>query len=275
MRTTKIWFGLLILFFFLVISLAPLAIKYYQNEKYTRLITYEPIDHNSCHIGATEPTIVLRIDDIRAYSVPAHYLIDEILNRKLSVVLGVIPRNLEKDKGFIDYLQKIRTNPLVEIAQHGTEHNENDMDITNESLKEGNIKIQELVGVKPVTYITPFNEISSASREIVSHYFRIISGKQGVIKEGEEVAEIGYTAATYDYANSQEVSIETIVSKCEDALNKTNLCVIMIHPQEYSSNINNSKSLSEDKFNEFKDLLTRLQELDARFSTFNDIVSCN
>ncbi|KKS22144.1 MAG: hypothetical protein UU80_C0013G0038 [candidate division WWE3 bacterium GW2011_GWA1_41_8] len=68
-----------------------------------------------------------------------------------------------------------------------------DKSITNDSLIEGYGKIQKVLGVLPITYIPPYNEVSLESREIISNYFRIISGEQGIIKEGEKIAEIGYT----------------------------------------------------------------------------------
>jgi len=241
---------------------------------FDEIITYEQTEHNSCHINIIEPTIVLRIDDVRAYSVPTPYLVNEIIDRNLAVTLGVIPHNLEKDDNILKYLISIREDPNIEIAQHGTLHDKSDIDMNERSLLEGTINLQNILGVRPVTYIIPYNEITEKTREIVSKYFKIISGKQDILKEGEEIAEIGYTVETYYYSENQEVSIDYIIEKCKSSLNEKNLCVIEIHPQEYSTDINNPKYLSEDKFNEFKEMLDRLQELDAKFSTFNDLVTC-
>ncbi len=274
MRTTKLWFGLLILFFFVVISLAPFGIKYFMIHENERTIIYNQTESTSCHINAIEPTIILRIDDVRAYSTLAKPLVDEILGRTISVTLGVIPRDLEKDPVMIKYLKEIKTSPYAEIAQHGTYHNESDKNIDNESLIEGFGKIQKVLGVLPVTYIPPYNEVSLESNEIISRYFRIISGEQGIIKEGEKVAEIGYTEETYYYDKNEPVPIEIIINKCDESLRTTNLCVIAIHPQEYAVNINNPTIISQEKFEEFKILLDNLQNLEAEFSTFNDVVSC-
>ena len=48
----------------------------------------------------------------------------------------------------------------------------------------------------------------------------------------------------------------------------------MMHPQEYATDINNPVDLSEEKFQEFKLMLDKLQELNVRFSTFKDLVAC-
>ncbi len=251
--------------------------SYFDNSggNFDNFITYNQSQHQSCHINIIEPTIVLRIDDIRAYSILTQYLVNEIINRNLSATLGVIPYNLEKDKILQKYLLNIRENPNIEIAQHGTYHNESDINISEEELLSGNIKIQETLGVKPITYIPLYNNVTTEAKNMISKYFKIISGEQEILKEGEKIAEIGYTTTTYFYTQNQTNPIEQIVEKCKQSLHKTNLCVVALHPQEYSTDINNPSVLSKEKFEEFKLILDKLQELNARFSTFKDIAACS
>ena len=139
---------------------------------------------------------------------------------------------------------------------------------------EGYGKIQNILGVIPVTYIPPYNDISEESKEIISNYFRIISKDGEVVKEGEKVAEIGQTISTYAYTSNEIVRIEKIVSKCKESLDKTNVCVVTIHPQEYANDINYAIILSKERFVEFKSMLDELEGLEAEFSTFNDLVVC-
>jgi len=243
-------------------------------NKFTGLAVYNPeVRADYCTINTPYRTIILRLDDVRAYSKLTEPLVDEILKRNSSVTLGVIPRNLEKDKAMIKYLQEIKENPLVEIAQHGNYHNESDIEINETYLLEGYLKIQEKIGVSPVTYIPPFNEISWESKEAISKHFKIISGEQGAIREGY-VAEIGYTEETYWYDKNISAPLQTVIDGCEKSLEKTNICVIAIHPQEYAININNAVELDTEKFIEFERLLNGLQELNASFANFKDIVRC-
>ena len=240
-----------------------------------KTIIYNQTQSNSCHINAVEPTIILRMDDVRAYSKLTKPLVDEIMNRNISVTLGVIPKNLETDKDMIKYLIEIKANPNIEIAQHGNLHEESDKNISEESLLEGYGKIQNIISVVPVTYIPPYNEISKESKDIVGNYFRIISGTGGLIKEGEKIAEIGQTIATYYYTTNEVVPLERIISKCEESLNKTNICVINIHPQEYATNINNPVILDKNRFEEYKNLLDELENLNTKFSRFTDVIYCS
>lgn len=239
-----------------------------------KTIIYNQTESNSCHINAIEPTIILRMDDVRAYSKLTKPLVDEIVSRNISVTLGVIPKDLEKDYQIAKYLNEIKSNPHIEIAQHGNYHNESDKNISNDSLLEGYAKIQTILSVVPVTYILPHNEVSLGSKEIISNYFRVISGEQGIFREGEKYAEIGYTEETYYYDKNYSVPVETIINKCEESLRNINLCVIAIHPQEYSTNINNPSVLDKNKLEEFKHLLDKLENLNASFSTFKDLVFC-
>jgi hypothetical protein len=218
-----------------------------------------------------EPTIILRIDDVRAYSTTSKPLIDEIIRRNMSATLGVIPRDLEKDKKIPDYLIEIKENSLIEIAQHGANHNESDINISEETLLEGNKKIQEIIGIKPITYIPPYNNISEESKEMIGDYFSLLSGDQDILKN-DKIPEIGYTVSTYSYTTQQIVSNKEIISKCKQSLEKNNLCVVMIHPQEYSSDPNNPKEISPERFNDFKEMLDGLEKLESNFGTFKDLL---
>lgn len=128
------------------------------------------------------------------------------------------------------------------------------------------------LGFLPVTYIPPYNKLPSEAVDIISKYFRIISGTSGMLKEGN-IAEIGFTTETYNYNKNENVPIETIISDCKKSIEKTNLCVVVIHPQEYKDE-SNKKEISPEKFRQFKEMLDKLQQLNATFSTFKDTVYC-
>jgi hypothetical protein len=277
MNTKKTLFTLSLLFFLALMVLFSLMFNpsYYSKAPWEKQKQYQMTNYTSCQINLVEPTIILRMDDVRAYSYPVAPLVDEVLKRDLSITLGIIPRDLEKDQKMLKYLNEIKDNPNIEIAQHGTTHSEADITITQESLFEGNQKIKTLLSTTPVTYITPYNQISNSSKEMVSNYFRVISSQENILKEGKNAVEIGYTVGTYKYIDNEITNLDEIISKCKDSLEKTNVCVIMIHPQEYSMYISNAKNLSNNKFENFKTMLNELENLNAEFKTFNEITHCN
>lgn len=273
MKKTKLWFGLLILFFISIFAVSPLIYHAFVSN-YDSIGSYPEPGHKSCHITITEPTIILRIDDVRAYSVPTHYLIDEVLKRNMSVVLGVIPKGLSEDNSMVNYLNSIKKNKNVEIAQHGYTHELSDENITDYNLLMGRQIIIYTLRIFPVTYIPPFNAVSSDTMNILKKHFDVISINGGKIKEGEASAEIDQMVETYNYDKGYENSIAFIIAECRDNIEKYNICVVTIHPQEFSTKDVGVKDLDKEKFEEFKRLLDSLQSLHARFSTFHDLVNC-
>jgi peptidoglycan/xylan/chitin deacetylase (PgdA/CDA1 family) len=264
--------GLIFYFYFLNLIAGDYTFKVGTEE----IMNYHPLKQNSCHITATKPTIIMRMDDVRAYSVPTPYLIDEVISRKLAMTLAVIPIDLEKDGKMRNYLLFVKDNPRIEIAQHGDNHVPGESNISQYDLIEGNLKIQKLLGVIPVTYTPPYNSYTPEARKVIEEYFNVLSGEDyQIIKEGEDLAEIGYTVSTYIYSKHEIVPVDSVVEQCKNNLDKTNLCVIMIHPQEYSTNINSPDTLSPKRLEDFKSMLDKLQALNATFSTFKDIVSCD
>lgn len=242
-------------------------------DKYDNITIYEQSEHHSCHITITEPTIVIRLDDVRANSYPVKYVVDELLNNDMGVVLGVIPESLEEDIKLRKYLLSIKDNPNVEIAQHGLFHNESDLRITEKQLIEGNKIIQENIGVQPITYIPPYNTVDASSLSWIEEHFKIISSGESNLKEGE-IASIGQTISNYYYTSSEEVDMNKIISSCKASLDLFNVCVITLHPQEYSTNINNPDDVSEEKMERLNYMISELKKLNASSSTFRDIVQC-
>ena len=264
MNKTKFWFGCLIIFFIIVYLLTPIWFNSLIKKNITPIV-YNSTESYSCHITITEPTIVLRMDDVRAYSIPTPFLVNEILRENLSVTLGVIPKDIDKDLKIKKYLMSIRENPKIEIAQHGVYHAESDIHIKEKDVIVGNEKIQRILGVQPITYIPPFNKINQSSKIFIEKHFKILSAKE-VLKEGK-IAEIGKTIGTYDYLKSVDISNEEVYYKCKNSLENTNICVVALHPQEWGKE-------KLENFDDFKDLLTKLQSLNARFSTFKELVNC-
>lgn len=228
------------------------------------------VEYDSVYTTNNQRKIILRMDDVRAYSVPTPYLVDEVISRNVSITLGVIPNHLENDKNMQEYLLGIRKNPNIEIAQHGNVHDESDETITEESLLNGKTKIQEVIKVNPVTYIPPYNFVSADSIQIISKYFKVLSAKFEPLRKDHGIFEVSGNVETYHYYTKEYVPANEVVSECEDSLNKNNYCVIIIHPQEYSTDINHATDLSEERFNDFKTMLDGLEGLNADFVTFNE-----
>ena len=219
-------------------------------------------------------SIILRLDDVRAFSEPTPYVINAALKKNIPITLGVIPRNLENDKGMINYLKGLENDSRVEIALHGYWHNTSDAEMGEDGVLSARKKLIDLLGVVPESYIPPFNNISAFTYLAVANHFKVISSGEPVILQGK-IVEIGQSVSTENFYLEQEVPIDTTISKCIFELNKTGICVVTVHPQEYTTKINGASALDIDKLANYSVMLDRLKGLNASFANFNDIVYCS
>lgn len=214
----------------------------------------------------SEKKIVIRIDDIQAFAWQdiSTRMIQESLNRGIPPVLGVIPKGLEDDKIIVDFLKSRSCN--IEIAQHGWQHSYYEfVNLTEEQayqrLIAGKSVLQRLFDEKIVTFIPPNNAYSNESARALDRAgFTIISS------EGH--GDFDYSASTYDFPNKRLVPIQDIVEKCDDSLMKKNLCIIMVHPQDYATN----DKFDEEKFDTYLQLLDKLEDLNASFVRMKDLI---
>jgi hypothetical protein len=261
MKETKFWFGLLIVFFIFVYAIVP-AYLFGKIDLPHNVINYKQIERHSCHIMIEEPTILFRLDDVRGYSKPTPEIVNKFIKENISITLGVIPVGLDSE--LKRYLISIKSNPLIEIAQHGYKHNVSESDISVNNLIEGRLILQRDLGVLPITYIPPLNNISENAYYRLSSYFKVISGGQNNLKSGD-IAEIGQTIGTYDYEKNYSFSNTEIVETCRQNLAKFNFCVVTLHPQEFKS---------QEDYVLLDDLLWQLNKLNTEYKTFAQATYC-
>jgi hypothetical protein len=118
----------------------------------------------------------------------------------------------------------------------------------------------------PITFIPPFNLISDEARRAAEDLsIKIISSIGGSLYD--------YHTKTYNFDNKRIIPVESIVSDCENTFATTSVCVIMIHPQDYS---NSKKKLDEELYNDYYiGLLEALQKKNVKFATFEQIYSAS
>lgn len=125
--------------------------------------------------------------------------------------------------------------------------------------------------INPVTFIPPYNEYNKNTTRALSRLgFRIISGKESEYKFDGNMMYIGYDTQT-KYSDQKElIPVDKIIDGCSKSLDEKNVCVIMIHPQDYVKA--DLKTLDKDKYTQFVELLDRLKKLNAKFITFRYIL---
>jgi peptidoglycan/xylan/chitin deacetylase (PgdA/CDA1 family) len=292
---TKIIFTLLLILAFAVIITGSVYKEevsnynlFYQTEsQYNSLIelirTVESQNTELSYCNPTQPTgptIILRLDDIGAWNryETSKIMVNKVLDYNYDIVLGVIPYNLEKDDRVVSWLLKLRDDDRVEIALHGYNHEPNEFKnlYTNESnfkILEGKEIFKKVIGTVPTTFIPPYNEYSIHLRQTLKdnniHFF---SAKENEYEIDGGVISLGFTTRTYDYSQEKFISNDEIISSCKSSLEKNNLCIILMHPEDIS--LKNEDAINEERFAQFKDLLNKLETLEAEFKTFEDHLDC-
>ena len=217
--------------------------------------------------------VVLRIDDIQAFGWEdiSERMINDALKEAVPVVLGVIPHDLAWPNPMYQYLKKI--NCSVEIAQHGWLHQGEHVEETPEfqNLNESEAEQKILSGKKILSGITNHPLIAFIpSENVYSTGTALALRKNGfLVLSSQGKRHFDYTAATYDFQKHAPVSVPDIVKKCDEHFKKSDVCVVMLHPQDYSTN----GKLDADKYRAFGDLIAAFRQQNLTFVRFRDILS--
>ncbi len=228
----------------------------------------------------TERAIILRMDDVQGYLWNALVinLTDSMLQKNMSVTLAVIPnRSLNDDVVMRKYLLDKIKNPRIEIAQHGFNHKENEYLNLSEAdayniTRSGQDILRNYLRVEPVTFVPPYDEYNGNTTKAISKLgFKIISAKRGEFQFNENMTYIGFNAETKISNQNNLIPVPDVLNDCRKSLNDRNLCVIIIHPQDYADN----GIINGTKYAEFVNLLEGLKGLNAKSATFKDLLKEN
>lgn len=224
-----------------------------------------------------EKTIILRIDDVQGYTWNkiSINLTDTILRNGMSVTLGVVPGlDIDKDKIIKNYLISKSKDRRVEIAQHGYIHQEHYGQMNEKEAyritKLGRQKMINILRVSPVTFIPPYLEYNADTLKALKKLdFKIISPEEEY-RIDKKILIVGYNVLTKSDQSSTLNPVDKVVNDCNGYLNMRNLCVILIHPQDYASS--DGVNMDSTKYNEFVNLLNGLKTLNARSVRFKDLL---
>ena len=227
-------------------------------------------------LSANNASIVIRIDDAQAFAwnIIIQNLTDAANRRGMPVVLGVIPKDIGRDPIIRDYLlNKIGSNK-IEVALHGTRHTEAEYGNLTEReayalAKEGLEEIYAALKVCPTTFIPPGLKYSEgATKALFAQGIRIISAGKDEYNCSGNVLLAGYTVHAKLPGNTS--CVDDVLYECKDALMKRNLCVILVHPQDYA--LEDLISLDENAYAEYITLLQGLEKTGAEFVLFRDLL---
>ena len=213
--------------------------------------------------------IVLRVDDVQAFAwrETTIKMIDEAMINNMPMVLGIVPAKLQEDSVITRYLKK--NHCRVEIAQHGWNHQSNppefselDEEEAYQLIIKGKAVLKKITDFSVVTFIPPHNIYSEGTRAALARAgFLIVSS------EGESMFD--FTTSTYNSSENRLNPVSEVVGQCKEGLNDNNLCVIMLHPQDYTTD----NEHDDEKHENYLELLSELKKLDASFVVMKDIIN--
>ncbi len=244
----------------------------------TANIYHLPSFHSCRQFARAKPNswqVIVRIDDIQAHAMPhtTRRMIKEAMAREIPLVLGVIPKRLERDKKLIAWLRRYQCN--LEIALHGWENSVDgnynlaefgqlDFEEALFRIKRGRSVLESIFNKKVQTFIPPNNHYSfGTALALVRAEVPIVSS------EGNGFFD--YNASTFDFDKEELEPAEHVIKDCYQGYKEKGLCVIMLHPQDFMT----GDKLDENKFRQFVYLLDGLQKAGAQFTTFADLLKTN
>ena len=216
--------------------------------------------------------VIVRVDDIQAWWLRDIQIkiLDELARRNIPPLLAVIPIELDQDPVIVNYLKK--NNCKFEIGLHGWDQGKASnyekpefADLSEEQAMEkitkGIAMLEPIKGSPLVTFIPPNNEYSDGTASAL-----IKSGFEIVSAQGKGYFD--WTASTYDFFHERQVSPEQAVADCQKGLDEKDLCVLMIHPQDFITR----GEFDQIKYNNLLEILDELQKKDVMFVTPKDLV---
>ena len=272
----------------LILMLMPLAIagvykpivdNMLNDQNNIKLVENALYECKPINLQNSDKYIVLRLDDVQAYGWTdiSIRMMNDAMQRGGTITAGVIPKNIDTDKRIVEFFNKYECN--VEIAIHGYDHGIGEFspdfngefallseDEAKERLTLAKVELRKISKQKPVTFIPPNNQLSEGAKNAVqSEILPIISG------EGDNYFD--YDAATWNFVTNSFVNSDKVISDCESTFKEgKNLCVIMLHPQDFS---NPDSSTDESRYNEYIKILNYFESNNIPAITFKEIASRN
>ncbi len=220
----------------------------------------------------SDKTVVLRIDDIQAYSwrETSEKMITDAGKRDIPLTLGLIPLGLNDDKALSAFLKA--TACRNEIALHGLTHDGGEYGnhpefgtYTKEEAREHilfGLEVLRGVTEEPVvTWIPPFNVHSQGTVEALHEL-----GFTHLSSEGK--GQFDYDTSTFNYDTDSLLTPEKIVESCKVGFETSTYCIIMLHPQDFAD----GPAHSAEKYQEYyTNLLDALEDEGFTFARMNEL----
>jgi hypothetical protein len=230
-------------------------------------------------VRSGDTAVVLRLDDVQAYGWTdvSVRMIEDTAAAGFPLTAAVIPKDLGTDPRITDTLRDYDC--VVEMALHGFD---NAYDVytpdsrgefaaisyeeAQQKLAAGREILTNYSNDPMDVFIPPHNQLSDGARAALS-----ASGFSIISSEGERYFD--YDTATFDFLNDTFVPAATVIRDCEERFARgDNLCVIMLHPQDF---VRPDLSLDTERYAEYRKILEWLTAANLPVITMNEAARQN
>jgi len=220
--------------------------------------------------------VAFRLDDVQDYwlnEVQVN-IMNSFEKRNLPLTIGIIGNEIGEDPYIVSYLNQSISKNLMEIANHGWNHEDfTEFDQNTQSLliKQTNKKLQKIFGVAPNVFIPPYNEfdngtISAMKENHITHFsssttisdppFPLANSQLYHFPEAAQTGELDLSTDLFFPVRSK-----LTLAQIQQSISDYGFAVVMMHPQDFSvlENGDHSNSTNWNQIKELELLLDRIQ----------------
>jgi len=220
--------------------------------------------------------IAFRLDDIQDYWLTDSQIeiMEVFKERAIPLTIGIIGNKIGEDEGIVSYIQQRIPSDLLEIANHGWNHEHfKDYNFTTQIslIKNTNTNIQKIFGITPSVFIPPYNEfnedtISALNKNNITYFSSSTSqSKPPYHLANSQMYNFPEAAATgkqtYKGSLIEGVSHDITLYELHKSISERGFAVVMLHPQEFSiiENGKYSENVNWKQIMELELLLDQIQ----------------
>lgn len=196
-----------------------------------------------------------------------------------TLTIGIIGNALGQDKDLVSFLQHYRKD--VEFANHGWRHEDFSVLSAEDQAKlmsQTNTKILDLFGIKPVTFIPPFNRLSNGTSEAASQNGMVIISadkkQDHIALDTSHVYHLPINANVSDYDEEKlywkTFGNDVVLSDVEKGITRDGYAIIMLHPRDF---VDQNHHVKQAKLAELKELIDSLHFKGLRIVTISEIAN--
>lgn len=233
--------------------------------------------------------VAFRLDDIQDYFLNHVQLeVMEVFDkRNASLTVGIIGNYFGEDPLVVNYLTSRNGDPLLEVANHGWNHEdltEFNKEEQSTLIQRSNEKIVGILGSRPIVLIAPYNVVNadtfSAAREAGIRYISANvtfdpppydSRSNQSLYRFPETALMGDLNA--DNTSWITLDHQEVLSEIELSLNQYGFAVVTLHPQDFAERemLQYKNIVNQDHIGQLEMLLDKIKDHGIKIVTLSEI----